>query len=308
LRGNAFHFAGDMAGSVAVLAGLLAVDAGFAQGDSVAALVIALIICAAGARLIGENANVLMDRTPAEAREAAERAIDALGGDIELSRLRLRESAGRYFADVVVAVPPGQAVVEGHQAANRVEDAVERALPGSDVVVHVEPRRSGLDLRERILAIALAEPLVMEAHDITIFEQHDSVNVSLHLKFPAELPLAEAAEIADRVERAILARPRVSAVQTHLEPLERTLASRAADISADLHATREIERLVRERTEREPKRVKLLSTEAGRVVFLTLDVDADDSLTAAHRLASELEEELRQRVSGIADVVIRTEP
>ena len=124
----------------------------------------------------------------------------------------------------------------------------------------------------------------------------------------AEFAAAEAAQIADRVERAILARPRVSAVQTHLEPLERTLSSRAADISADLHATREIERLVRERTEREPKHVKLLSTEAGRVVFLTLDVDANDSLTAAHRLASELEEELRQRVSGIADVVIRTEP
>jgi cation diffusion facilitator family transporter len=308
LRGNAFHFAGDMAGSVAVLAGLLAVHAGFAQGDSVAALLIAVIICAAGARLVGENANVLMDRTPAEAREAAERAIDALGADIELSRLRLRESAGRYFADVVVTVPPGQAVVEGHQAANQIEDAVEGALPGSDVVVHVEPRRQGLDLRDRILAAALAEPLVMEAHDITIFEQQDSVNVSLHLKFPAELPLAEAAEIADRVERAILARPRVSAVQTHLEPLERTLSSRAADISADLHATREIERLVRERTEREPRRVKLLSTEAGRVVFLTLDVDAGESLMAAHRLASELEEELRRRVPDIADVVIRTEP
>jgi cation diffusion facilitator family transporter len=308
LRGNAFHFAGDMAGSVAVLAGLLAVDAGFAQGDAVAALLVAVIICAAGARLIGENANVLMDRTPAEAREAAERAIDALGADIELSRLRLRESAGRYFADVVVTVPPGQAVVEGHQAANQIEEAVEGALPGSDVVVHVEPRRRGLDLRERVLAIALAEPLVMEAHDITIFEQQDSVNVSLHLKFPAELPLAEAAQIADRVEQAILARPRVSAVQTHLEPLERTLSARAADISADLHATREIERLVRERTELDPQRVKLLSTEAGRVVFLTLDVDPGESLTAAHRLASELEEELRRRVPDIADVVIRTEP
>lgn len=308
LRSNAFHFAGDMAGSFAVLAGLLSVDAGFDQGDSVAALLIAAIVCAAGVRLVGENANVLMDRTPAEAREAAERAIEALGADIELSRLRLRESAGRYFADVVVTVPPGQAVVEGHQAANQIEDAVEGALPGSDVVVHVEPRRQGLDLRDRILAIALAEPLVMEAHDITIFEQQDSVNVSLHLKFPADLPLAEAAEIADRVEQAILARPRVSAVQTHLEPLERTLSARAADISADLHATREIGRLVRERTSREPHHVKLLSTEAGRVVFLTLDVEAGESLTAAHRLASELEEELRQRVPDIADVVIRTEP
>ena len=32
------------------------------------------------------------------------------------------------------------------------------------------------------------------------------------------------------------------------------------------------------------------------------------SLTDAHRLAGELEEELRQRVEGIADVVVHTEP
>ncbi|HTB70972.1 MAG TPA: cation-efflux pump [Solirubrobacteraceae bacterium] len=308
LRSNAFHFAGDMAGSVAVLIGLVLVQAGFAQGDSLAALLVAAIILAAAARLISENANVLMDRTPAEAREAAERAIDALGADIELSRLRLRESAGRYFADVVVTVPPGQAVVEGHQSANLIEEAVESALPGSDVVVHVEPRRRGLDLRDRILAIVLAEPLVMEAHDITIIEQGEEVNVSLHLKFPADLDLRGAAQIADRVERAICERPGVAAVQTHLEPLERPLSSRPVDVSADISAEREIERLVRERADVRPRRVKLLSTDAGRVVFLTLELDPRESLTAAHRVASELEEELRQRVPGIADVVIRTEP
>jgi divalent metal cation (Fe/Co/Zn/Cd) transporter len=97
-------------------------------------------------------------------------------------------------------------------------------------------------------------------------------------------------------------------VQTHLEPLERPLAARPVDVSADIHAEREIERLVRERADVRPKRVKLLSTDAGRVVFLTLELDARESLTAAHRVASELEEELRQRVGGIADVVIRTEP
>jgi divalent metal cation (Fe/Co/Zn/Cd) transporter len=207
-----------------------------------------------------------------------------------------------------VTVPPGQAVVEGHQSANLIEEAVESALPGSDVVVHVEPRRRGLDLRDRILAIALAEPRVMEAHDITIFEQEGGFNVSLHLKFPDELELREAAEIADRVERAICERPNVVAVQTHLEPLERTLSARPADVSADIHAKREIERLVRERMGERPQRVKLLSTDAGRVVFLTLEVDPGESLTAAHRLASELEEELRHRVPDIADVVIRTDP
>jgi cation diffusion facilitator family transporter len=308
LRSNALHFAGDMAGSLAVLGGLLAVHAGLAQGDALAALLVAIIILAAALRLIAVNANVLMDRTPSQARAAAEHAIGEVGEDIELSRLRLRESAGRYFADVVVSVPAGQAVVEGHRSADLVEQAVEAALPGSDVVVHVEPRARGLDLRDRVLAIALSEPLVKEAHDITIFEQRDSVSVSLHLKFPAELDLRSAHEIAERVEQAIGARPQVSDVQTHLEPLERTLAERPVDVAADLAATRDIGRIVSERTGSPPRRVKLLSTDAGRVLFLTLAVDAQESLTAAHTLAGELEEELRQRISGIADVIVHTEP
>ena len=308
LRSNAAHFATDMAGSFAVLIGLLAVRAGFDQGDPIAALIVAALIFAAAAQLITENANVLMDRTPVEARAAAEHAIAGLGEDIELSRLRLRESAGRYFADVIVTVPPGQAVVEGHQAADRIEAALEGALPESDVVVHVEPRRRGVDLRERVLATALAEPLVREVHDITIFEQHGSASVSLHLKFPADLALQSAHEVAERLEREICSWPDVADVQTHLEPLERTLPARPADARADRDATREIERLVRERTGAEPERVRLLSTDAGRVLFLTLGGQPGASLADAHRLAGELEEELRQQLTDIADVVVHTRP
>ena len=113
LRSNALHFAADMTGSIVVLVGLIAVDAGFGQADSIAALAVAALIFAAAGSLLLENANVLMDRTPLQARAAAERAIADLGDEIQLSRLRLRESAGRYFADVVVSVPAGQAVVEG---------------------------------------------------------------------------------------------------------------------------------------------------------------------------------------------------
>jgi cation diffusion facilitator family transporter len=308
LRSNAAHFAADMAGSLVVLAGLLAINAGFHDGDSLAALLVAAIIFVTAGRLIAENANVLMDRAPMQARSVAERAIAALGEDVELDRLRLRESAGRYFADVVVSVPPGQAVVEGHRAADLVEGALERALPGSDVVVHVEPRRQGLDLRDRVLAIALSEPLVKEAHDITIFEHGGSSSVSLHLKFPAELDLRSAHEIAERVEQAIRARPGVSDVQTHLEPLERPLVARAQEDGAELPTAHAVERLVRERTGSDPQRIRLISTDAGHVLFLTLVVDPAASLTDAHRLASELEDELHQRIGGIAEVIVHTEP
>jgi divalent metal cation (Fe/Co/Zn/Cd) transporter len=231
-----------------------------------------------------------------------------VGADVELSRLRLRESAGRYFADVVVTVPPGQAVVEGHQTANQIEAALEEALPGSDVVVHVEPRRSGLDMRERVLAIALAEPLVLEAHDITIFEHGPSPSASLHLKFPADVALREAAEVARRVEHSITSQLGMASVQTHLEPLERPLPARHAGDEEFAQALRQIEALVREQTGAQPRSLKLLATDAGQVVFLTLGVDSEQTLSGAHRLAGELEEVLRQRIPGIAEVVIHTQP
>ena len=308
LHSNAVHFAGDMGGSLAVLAGLLAVNAGVAQGDAVAALIVALIIFIAATNLIRENANVLMDRSPASARTAAEEAITGLGEDIEVSRLRVRESAGRYFADVVVSVPPGQAVVEGHRAADVVEGAIERVLPGSDVVVHVEPRRLGLDLRDRVLAIALSEPLVKEAHDIIIFEQNGAASVSLHLKFPADLALRVAHEVSERVEHSIRARPEVNDVQTHLEPLELPLEAHAVEEQAVEPVTHEVEALVRELTGAAPQRLKLLATDGGSVLFLTLEVGEGESLTRAHELAGELEDQLRRRIPGIAEVIVHTEP
>lgn len=307
LYSNALHFAGDMAGSTAVLAGLLLVRAGFEQGDAAAALVIAAIILLAGTRLIAENANVLMDRTPAAARDAAEDALSRLEPDLEVRRLRLRESAGRYFADVVVAVPPAEAVIEGHQAADQVEQAIHSALPHSDVVVHVEPRRNGLDLRDRVLAAALAQPLVKEAHDITIYTHDDHTSgVSLHLKFPADLPLNTALIVARRIEDAISAQPGIRDVQTHLEPLEEPIPV-SPNGAADQQAIQTIERIVTHHTGSAPQKVQLLDTPTGRVVFLTISVPEKAPLGEAHRQAGELEDQLRHHIPEIVDVVVHTD-
>jgi cation diffusion facilitator family transporter len=308
LRSNSFHFAGDVAGSVAVLIGLIAVRAGFQHGDAIAALIVAVVIFAAAGRLIFENAQVLMDGTPPAAQELAREAIVALGPEVELERLRLRESGGRYFADVVVAVPPGQAVVAGHAMADEVEQAIERSLPNSDVVVHVEPQRRGLTLRDRVLAIALGEPAVSEAHDITIFEHGDDVSVSLHLKLPAESSIQEAHEVAERVEREISALPHVIDVRTHLEPLERPIAANPTRTLDDRRALARISIIAREQTGTEPRDVQLLPTEAGSVLFMTVHVGANSSLTNAHQIASELEESVRSELPEIADVVVHTEP
>jgi cation diffusion facilitator family transporter len=310
LRSNAFHFAGDMAGSLAVLAGLTAVALGFRQGDAVAALVVAAIIFIAAGRLIFENARVLMDTAPAGAQAQAEQAIRELGDDVELRRLRLRESGGHYFADAVIAVPPGQAVVEGHVTADAVEAAVRDVLPQSDVVVHYEPRRDGLDLRDRALAVALAEPLVREAHDITIYDQGERVSISLHLKMAADVDIAEAHAVAERVEAALRREPAVDDVHTHLEPLEQPVAARPEDDhdERDEAQRQRIGQLVIERTGHPPRELRLLHADAGLVVFVTVVVAAEMTLAEAHELASRLEDDIRAGQPHMQDVVVHTEP
>lgn len=308
LRSNAFHFAGDMAGSLAVLIGLVAVSAGFHQGDSLAALLVAAIIFAAGARLIIENARVLMDTTPAEAHARAHLAITDLDDDIELRRLRVRESGGRYLADAVVSVPPGQAAVAGHGIADRIEAAVRAALPDSDVLVHLEPRRENLDLRDLALAAALAEPLVRDVHDIAIYKHSGRASVALHLKLEPDVPLAEAHTVAERVEAAIRASPEVDDVHTHLEPLERPLAAHDERESSDEAERTRITQLVIERTGRPPLELRLLHTDAGLVVFVSALAGRQTTLAEAHTLASRLEDSIRDGQPHMADVVVHTEP
>jgi cation diffusion facilitator family transporter len=303
LASNALHFGSDLAGSLAVLVGLLFARAGYPDGDSIAALFVAALVLVAAWRLIRRNVDVLMDRAPADAEAAARAAIARLEPAVELRRLRMRQAGGRQFADVVIGVPSVEAVGQGHAAADAVEAAVERALPGSDVVVHVEPV-ADVGARERAHAAALTVRGVQEIHNIALVTIDGRLELSLHLKLPGGVTLESAHDVAEQLESTILrAVPEVDAVRTHLEPL--TEPSEAREENADV-AT--IERIVRETTGRPPRELRFLRGETGLVAFLTLGLDGQSSLDEAHACASEVEELIRREQPEIADVIVHTEP
>jgi cation diffusion facilitator family transporter len=304
LLASSLHFGSDLAGTLAVLAGLSAAALGFPEGDAIAALFVGVLVVAAAAQLLRRNVSVLMDQAPAEAERAARRAIARLEPPVELRRLRVRRSGGSYFADVVIGIAPGAAVGQGHAAADRVEEAIEEVLPDADVVVHVEPRGAEVGVRERALAAALEVPQVREIHNLAVLEVEGRTEVSLHLKLPGDLALDRAHAIAERVERGIgAAVPEADVVRTHLEPLTEPAAGEEATV--DEAAVRAA---VREETGAPPRELRFVRTDDGIVAFLTVALGADESLAAAHDRASVLEERVRGAVPEIADVVVHTEP
>jgi divalent metal cation (Fe/Co/Zn/Cd) transporter len=220
----------------------------------------------------------------------------------------MRRAAGRHFADVVVAVPSASAVEQGHAVADAVEEAVERVVPGADVVVHVEPQEAEA-IRERAYAAAVRDPRVQEVHNIVVLEVGDRIEISLHLKLPGDVALETAHEVASDVEHEILAAlPEVDAVQTHLEPLSEPAAGLPLGQADSSSAAGRIREIVREVTGEEPRELRLLNTEVGLVAFLTVGMEPERPLAEAHARASEVEERIRRAQPEIADVVVHTEP
>ena len=126
------------------------------------------------------NIRVLMDTASGPAEQTARAAIAGIEEPVTLSRLRMRESGGRHFVDVVVGVEPDADLAHGHAVASAIEDAIARDLPGSDVIVHVEP-------------------------DTALGSRHVShgPRAVLTVCLGADRTLADARALADRLEREI---------------------------------------------------------------------------------------------------------
>jgi divalent metal cation (Fe/Co/Zn/Cd) transporter len=145
---------------------------------------------------------------------------------------------------------------------------------------------------------------VREVHNVSVLAVGGHTEVSLHLKLPGELPLEEAHEVAEEVERAICAAvPEIDEVQTHLEPLAEEAAG--TEISLDPAA---ITRIVEDATGSPPRELRFLRTDEGLVALLTLGLDPASALADAHAQASRIEERIRHEQPEIADVIVHTEP
>ena len=141
---------------------------------------------------------------------------------------------------------------------------------------------------------------------MSVVDLDGHTELSLHVKLPGAMTLAEAHEVAEHVEEAIRAAvPSLDAVQTHLEPLGGPSEGREIEGGGDAAA---VERIVRELTGSRPRELRFLRTDAGLVAFLTLDLDGGTSLDVAHARASEIESRVRLEAPEIADVIVHTEP
>lgn len=309
LASNALHFGADLAGSLAVLAGLGLAAAGEPRADAAAAVVVAGLVLWAATRLARQSIDVLMDRASAEADRAVREGVEAAGVPVSLQRVRVRQAAGRHFVDLVATTGADAGLAQAHASADAIEEAVRNRLPGADVVVHVEPAAAGGGLRERATAAALGVPEVREVHNVRVMHVGNAYEISMHVKFPRELSLGEAHDVVERLEARVMQElPELRRVHTHIEPLARTdwaVRPPPEQVAVSREAIEEVVALL---TGQSPAAVSFRDGERGRVALIDVLLPADQPLPSAHRRAGAIEEAVRERCPDLADVIVHTEP
>src|SRR6202049_4938558 len=105
LAADALHFASDVLGSVAVMIGLALSGLGYAWGDAVAAIGVAVMIALLGLRMARSTVETLLDRAPEGASARAAAAIRTVPGVVDVERLRVRMVGSTHFIDAIVKVP-----------------------------------------------------------------------------------------------------------------------------------------------------------------------------------------------------------
>jgi cation diffusion facilitator family transporter len=236
LIANAYHFASDFAGTVAVLIGLALVSAGVDGGDAWAALFVAVLVLVAAVRLGVGNVHVLMDRAPIGLAGEIERAALGVQGVREVRAVRVREAGGETFAEVTIGVSRLEGLERSHETMDRVEEAVRASVGPAQVAVHVEPTASRERPTERVAAAALRVPGVVETHNINVLEGPDGRAVTLHARLGANFTMAQVAPVLARLKDEIGREFGVARVYVHVEPFHPE-AQPARDVSAARHAT-----------------------------------------------------------------------
>ncbi len=141
LEANAWHHRSDAISSIVVFVGIAGAMWGYPLLDSVAAIIVALMICKIGWDLGHQSFQELVDTgLDPETLQAMEQTILSIDGVDQMHMLRTRRMGHSALADVHILVSPRLSVSEGHQISEAVDMALTRQFEEiNDVTVHIDP-------------------------------------------------------------------------------------------------------------------------------------------------------------------------
>ncbi len=323
LAADAAHFGTDIWSASAVLLGLFASYIGhrlniaaLELADPVAALLVTVIILGVAVQLSRQTLDSLLDATPPEIRTQVRKELmpelQAIPDILKAERIRVRRSGSDYFVDLTLGLSRTLTFQRAEQVTFEATEAVQRALPGADVVIHTMPVASlGESVFERIRAVAAQSNL--SVHDVSVKDREGRLAVEQHLEVPETMSLRSAHDVVTRLETQIRREvPGIASLLTHIESEGETIAP-----IAEVGTTANLEAQLRDAARDFPEILdvhEITVTRGHGGAAPTVQVNchctlADDMpMSRVHEVITDLESEFRLQHPTVSRVLIHPEP
>ena len=152
LEADALHFSTDIWSSAVVILGLFCVKLSewatnltlLRHADSVAAMMVGLIVVYVSIQLGIRTIQALLDFAPSGMEKKIISAVEVLPGVTDCHKVRLRYSGPQLFVDIHILVDGNQTLKDAHNLTEEIERVIQRLVPNADVTVHPEPNSETL--------------------------------------------------------------------------------------------------------------------------------------------------------------------
>lgn len=315
LEADALHFASDIWASVAVLVGLGAAWLGsvahipwLRYADPAAALVVSAMILVFGWRLAWRAVAALTDAISPELHSRVVEEVAQTTGVLEIDRARLRRSGSAYFADMTLSLPRQFTFERTEQLVGEATEAVQRILPGADVVIRSVPRPTMAEsVFDKVRAVASRNNA--QVHDVSIESFADGLHVEQHIEVRETMPLLEAHRFVHGLEQQIRRDvPQIKSVLTHIESEPGTI-----EAPVRVEQNRLIEERLREAAAEDPEIVdihEVLVDRVGDRLHVTCHCTLPDAMgmRQVHESITALEHRFKLKCPEVDRLLIHPEP
>ncbi|AHF01807.1 cation transporter [Thiomicrospira aerophila AL3] len=141
LEANAWHSRTDVFSTAIVLIALVGSQFGYGWLDTLAAIIVGIMIGKIGISLLWDASKELVDTAlPEKTQQKMRRTAAHVPGVLGVHDLRTRQAAGRTMVDVHIVVSPRISISEGHEIGNEASRRLRKQFPEiTDLTFHIDP-------------------------------------------------------------------------------------------------------------------------------------------------------------------------
>jgi cation diffusion facilitator family transporter len=307
MKAGYYHALADLSSTVIAFVGFGLAALGFNVGDSLASMVLGVLLTYLSVKLVWNSGMELTDTVSKDLADKVRKGILETKEVCTLKDLKIRKAGDKTFARATLQVPDYMGHEEAHGLASEVEAKIKSIIGSAEVAIHTEPCETHMPTSKLVEKLAKEVRGVKDVHEVNAAYTKGKLYITLHAYVDPKLSIEEAHEIAENIEKEVGRHfGNAEDIMVHIEP---SIRKRRKGTVVDEDEVRRVVHQVADNYQRtfRIKGIVTYVTRKERYINVDCVLSKQVSVEEAHKIASEIEGEIGQHFSETT-VTVHMEP